>query len=149
MDAGLDREWAARPFALLRTDKLTDARTSALLRIRSVDPTKPGDTETQRTVSKDQWTVQAMTVELERRADLSPSQAAIERTATATSVLPRPTGKATRAAIVERLRATDDLTDEKAVDALADTALAHGGSPAKEPMTDSGKVSSLPRSIRS
>jgi conjugative relaxase-like TrwC/TraI family protein len=80
-DTGLDRQWAARPFALMRTDKLTDARTEALQRVQAIDPTTPGNTETQRTVLKDQWMVKAMTVELERRQDLSPTQAAIERTA--------------------------------------------------------------------
>ncbi|MHA7146751.1 MobF family relaxase [Arthrobacter sp. TmT3-37] len=81
MDTGLDREWAARPFALMWTDKLTGARSAALQRVQSIDPTTPGNTETQRTVLKDQWMVKAMTVELERRQDLSPAQAAIERTA--------------------------------------------------------------------
>jgi conjugative relaxase-like TrwC/TraI family protein len=81
MGTGLDREWAARPFALMWTDKLTDARSAALQRVQSVDPTASGNTETQRTVLKDQWMVKAMTVELERRQDLSPTQAAIERTA--------------------------------------------------------------------
>ncbi|MBG6226438.1 conjugative relaxase-like TrwC/TraI family protein [Arthrobacter sp. CAN_A2] len=81
MDAGLDEGWAARPFALMRTDTLTDARTAALQRIQATDPTASPGTETQRTASKDQWRVQAMTVELERRQDSSPAQAAIERTA--------------------------------------------------------------------
>ncbi|WP_105030364.1 MobF family relaxase [Arthrobacter ruber] len=81
MDTGLDREWAARPFALMRTDKLTDARADALQRVQAIDPTTPGNTETQRTVLKDQWMVKAITVELERRQDLSPTQVAIERTA--------------------------------------------------------------------
>lgn len=73
----MDTQWAARPFALMRTDKLADARTDALSRVRSIDPTQPIDATTR----KAQWTVQAMTVELERRQDLSPTQAAIERTA--------------------------------------------------------------------
>ncbi|WP_394252931.1 MobF family relaxase [Arthrobacter pityocampae] len=73
----MDTRWAARPFALMRTDKLTDAHTDALQRMRAVDPTQPVDATTR----KAQWTVQAMTVELERRQDLSPTQAAIERTA--------------------------------------------------------------------
>ncbi|BBE24578.1 hypothetical protein MN0502_34610 (plasmid) [Arthrobacter sp. MN05-02] len=77
MDTALDREWAARPFALMRTDKLTDARTDALQRVQAIDPTQPVDASTR----KAQWTVQAMTVELERRQNLSPTQAAIERTA--------------------------------------------------------------------
>lgn len=58
------------------------------------------------------------------------SKAAIERTATATSVLPRPTGKATRAAIVEQLKGRTflhplvrfDLTDEERRQAEADRA---------------------------
>ncbi|MBG6218649.1 conjugative relaxase-like TrwC/TraI family protein [Arthrobacter sp. CAN_A6] len=73
----MDTQWAARPFALMRTDKLTDARTDALARVQAIDPTQPVDATTR----KAQWTVQAMTVELERRQDLSPAQAAIERTA--------------------------------------------------------------------
>ncbi|MHA7241497.1 MobF family relaxase [Arthrobacter sp. TMS1-12-1] len=73
----MDTQWAARPFALTRTDKLTDARTDALQRVQAIDPTQPVDASTR----KAQWTVQAMTVELERRQDLSPTQAAIERTA--------------------------------------------------------------------
>ncbi|MHA7220371.1 MobF family relaxase [Arthrobacter sp. MDT1-48-3] len=81
VDTGLDREWAALPFALMRTDKLTSARTEALQRVQAIDPTTPGNTETQRTVLKDQWLMKAMTVELERRQDLSPTQVAIERTA--------------------------------------------------------------------
>ncbi|MBG6226570.1 conjugative relaxase-like TrwC/TraI family protein [Arthrobacter sp. CAN_A2] len=81
MDAGLDEGWAARPFALMRTYPLTDARTQVLQRIQAIDPTAASGTETQRSVSKDQWRVQAMTVEMERRQDLSPAQAAIERTA--------------------------------------------------------------------
>ena len=58
------------------------------------------------------------------------SKAAIERTATATSVLPRPTGKATRAAIVEQLKGRTflhplvrfDFTDEERRQAEADRA---------------------------
>ncbi|MBG6185416.1 conjugative relaxase-like TrwC/TraI family protein [Arthrobacter sp. CAN_A214] len=73
----MDTQWAARPFALIRTDKLTDARTEALQRVQAIDPTQPVDASARRA----QWTVQAMTVELERRQDLSPTQAAIERTA--------------------------------------------------------------------
>ncbi|MUK03018.1 relaxase domain-containing protein [Vibrio cholerae] len=73
----MDTQWAARPFALMRTDKLTDARTDALQKVQGIDPTQPVDASTR----KAQWTVQAMTVELERRQDLSPTQAAIERTA--------------------------------------------------------------------
>ena len=80
MDTGLDRRWAARPFALMRTDKLVEGLADILERVRSIDPTRHGDTETQRSVFKDQWAVKAMTVELERRQDLSPSQSAIERT---------------------------------------------------------------------
>ncbi|OUM44626.1 MobF family relaxase [Arthrobacter sedimenti] len=81
LDPGLDKGWAARPFALMRTDKLTDARAGALQRVQSTDPTTSGNTETRRTVLKDQWMVKAMTVELERREDLSPAQAATERIA--------------------------------------------------------------------
>ncbi len=73
----MDTQWAARPFALMRTDKLTDARTDALQKVQAIDPTQPVDASTR----KAQWTVQAMTVELERRQNLSPTQAAIERTA--------------------------------------------------------------------
>ncbi len=73
----MDTQWAGRPFALMRTDKLTDARTDALQKVQGIDPTQPVDATTR----KAQWTVQAMTVELERRQDLSPPQAAIERTA--------------------------------------------------------------------
>ncbi|MFJ6003948.1 MobF family relaxase [Arthrobacter sp. NPDC092385] len=73
----MDTQWAAHPFALMRTDKLTDARTDTLQRVQAIDPTQPVDASTR----KEQWMVQAMTVELERRQDLSPTQAAIERTA--------------------------------------------------------------------
>ncbi|MBE0010141.1 MULTISPECIES: MobF family relaxase [unclassified Arthrobacter] len=73
----MDTQWAARPFALMRTDKLADARTDALQKVQAIDPNQPVDASTR----KAQWTVQAMTVELERRQDLSPTQATIERTA--------------------------------------------------------------------
>jgi conjugative relaxase-like TrwC/TraI family protein len=81
METGLDTGWAARPFALMRTDKLTDARAGALQQVRSIDPTQPIDASTRHVQNNAQWTVQAMTVELKRRQDLSPTQAAIERTA--------------------------------------------------------------------
>ncbi|WP_104168924.1 MobF family relaxase [Arthrobacter sp. SX1312] len=77
----MDTQWAARPFALMRTDKLADARTDALQRVQAIDPTQPVDTSGRHEQRKAQWTVQAITVELERRQDLSPTQAAIEGTA--------------------------------------------------------------------
>ncbi|WP_104181956.1 MobF family relaxase [Arthrobacter sp. B0490] len=77
----MDTQWAARPFALMRTDMLIDARPSAIARVQSIDPATPVGAETPRSVFKDQWRVKAMTVELERRQNLSPTQAAIERTA--------------------------------------------------------------------
>jgi hypothetical protein len=58
----MDTQWAARPlFALMWTDKLADARTDALQRVRGIDPTQPVDASTR----KAQWTVQPMTVELQ------------------------------------------------------------------------------------
>ncbi|MEG9250252.1 MobF family relaxase [Arthrobacter sp. Soc17.1.1.1] len=77
MDTGLDGEWAARPFALLRTSRLTETRDNAVERLQSLNPTASISAATR----KEQWMVKTMTLELERRLDLSPTQTAIERTA--------------------------------------------------------------------
>jgi len=76
-EAPKDTEWAARPFALLHTNRLTETRDTAVERLRSLDPTALLSAATR----KEQWMVKTMTFELERRQDLSPTQTAIERTA--------------------------------------------------------------------
>ncbi|WP_049830334.1 MobF family relaxase [Arthrobacter sp. RIT-PI-e] len=76
-EAPTDTEWAARPFALLHTSKLTETRDNAVERLQSLDPTASPSAATR----KEQWMVKTMTLELERRQDLSPTQTAIERTA--------------------------------------------------------------------
>ena len=76
-EAPMDTQWAARPFALMRTDKLSEAQSAAVQRVRSFDSAVPADADAR----KAQWTAQAMTIELERRENLSPTQTAIERTA--------------------------------------------------------------------
>lgn len=76
-EAPMDTQWAARPYALMRTDKLTAVQSAAVQRVRALDPSAQVDAETR----KAQWMAQAMTGELERRESLSPTQTAIERTA--------------------------------------------------------------------
>ncbi|KNC20364.1 hypothetical protein AC792_01020, partial [Arthrobacter sp. RIT-PI-e] len=76
-EAPMDTEWAARPFALLHTSKLTETRDNVVERLQSLDPTASLSAATR----KEQWMVKTMTLELERRQDLSPTQTAIERTA--------------------------------------------------------------------
>lgn len=80
-EAPMDTGWAARPFALMRTDKLTDAQSAAAERLNHFDRAESLDTDTQKAVLKVRWSAQAMTDELERREGLSPTQAAMERTA--------------------------------------------------------------------
>ncbi|MHA7284501.1 MobF family relaxase [Arthrobacter sp. TMS2-4] len=77
LDAGLDGEWVARPFALLHTIRLTETRDNAVERLQSLDPTASISAATR----KEQWMVKTMTLELERRQDLSLTQTVIERTA--------------------------------------------------------------------
>ncbi|MEG9249937.1 MobF family relaxase [Arthrobacter sp. Soc17.1.1.1] len=76
-EAHMDTEWAARPFALLYTSRLTETRDNVAERLQSLDPTASISAATR----KEQWMVKTMTLELERRQDLSPTQTAIERTA--------------------------------------------------------------------
>ncbi|RJT76972.1 conjugal transfer protein TraA [Arthrobacter cheniae] len=76
-EAPMDTEWAARPFALLHTSRLTETRDNVVERLQSVDPTASISAATR----KEQWMVKTMTLELERRQDLSPTQTAIERAA--------------------------------------------------------------------
>ena len=73
----MDTDWAARPFALLHTTRLTETRDNAVERLQSLDPTASLSAATR----EEQWMVKTMTLELERRQDLSPTQTAIERTA--------------------------------------------------------------------
>ncbi|WP_168796565.1 MobF family relaxase [Arthrobacter echini] len=73
----MDTEWAARPFALLHTSRLTETRDNVVERLQSLDPTASLSAATR----KEQWMVKTMILELERRQDLSPTQIAIERTA--------------------------------------------------------------------
>jgi conjugative relaxase-like TrwC/TraI family protein len=80
-EAPMDTEWAARPFALLHTSRLTETRDNVVERLQSLDPTASLSAATSAATRKEQWMVKTMTLELERRQDLSPTQTVIERTA--------------------------------------------------------------------
>jgi conjugative relaxase-like TrwC/TraI family protein len=126
-EAPMDTEWAARPFALTHTDKLTDARERAVDRLQSLDPTAPMSAATR----KEQWMVKAMTLELERRQDLSPTQTVIERTARGED--PRSAHQVT---IAEAIRQERQLRDTGIPTTTSTTTATNGAGSARSTVSD-------------
>ncbi|TYC96856.1 relaxase domain-containing protein [Arthrobacter echini] len=75
-EARLDPQWAARPYAHMRTQRLTEAHATTSEQVRGIHPAAAVDLDTRKTL----WKARTMGAELERRATLSPAQTAIERT---------------------------------------------------------------------
>lgn len=72
---GNDMQWATLPFAMVPTQALTKAQENAVRRVSDLGPSS----EIPSASPKDQWVVQAIGKELDRRTSLDPAEAAAER----------------------------------------------------------------------